>query len=131
MNGPIFHQATACLALWGRSDGGSVWLGLPKRNTIHRLMTEGVGASVSTAPLQVVDLPQEILVIQRVLAQLDPELVDVLVARFVKRLSERNGAERLGLSRNEYRRRMNAAIWYVAGALVCEKTLASGGPMER
>lgn len=123
MKTTIFHTATAALALWGRSDrGGSVWLGLPKRNTIHRMMKEGAGASVSTAPLQVIDLPEEVALIQRILPQLDEEIVDVLVARFVKHLSERNGSDRLGLSRNEYRRRCTAGIWFVAGALASRKS---------
>lgn len=129
MKEPTYHAAIAALTLWGRAiRGGSPGLGWPKTNTIGRLMVEGAGASQSTAPTQVIDLPGEIAVVSQLLAHLDDEKVDAVWLRFARGKPEREAAVALNVSRNELRRRLQAATWYIAGAIEARKGLDAGGP---
>ena len=121
MTVPVIHTAIGVLIAWGRNSGG-VWLGYPRRNTIHRLMIEGPGASSPTAQGEDDGLTDEGRLINALLAEMEQEYIDVAVARYVHKLSERDVAARLRVSRNEVRRRLAAVHWLVAGGLIGRKT---------
>lgn len=111
--------------LWGHAKAGRGidWLGHPGRNLLHRIMTEGVAAATAKGTGGVnmpdgYDVPLDVAVAAEAIAVLPQGHVDVLRMRYVRQHSDRDGCAMLGISRTEYRRRMNEGTFYIAGALM-------------
>lgn len=123
MNSAVLGWAETCLRVWGSGAGGQgmTWLGFASRNVIYRIMTEGIGASAATAPIAYRELPDDIIAVAAVIDSFEEDVRDAIVQRYVRRKSDRVACRFLNLSRAEYRRRLQCAVWCVAGALVMQK----------
>ncbi len=93
---------THLLNQWGAymRANHSEYLGYSKRNPIHRMMKEGVGAAQSTAPV-VIETPEDVEVVEKAVEILPPRLKEALYCKYVHRLSVRRSARRMQLGKDK------------------------------
>ncbi len=112
-------MADACIQLWAKyvvNDGTGI--GWSNINTIHRLMSgEGFGGGHNEV-IHYADVPADVNRIQLIYTNLPDEYKMVLDCRYVNRYTDKKSAFKCQISRVEYRRRLDCARSYIAGALL-------------
>lgn len=105
------------LRRWASVCGGKEGLGYPAVTITWRLMREGAGAALRAAGSRHVDLPEDVQAVDAIVSRLPDRLRKVIRLYYLDRRSVRDVAACLGVSKHVAGQQLDAAHYYIAGAI--------------
>lgn len=106
------------LRRWASVCGGKEGLGYPAVTITWRLMREGAGAAMrASSSSRFVDIPEDMQAIDMAVSRLPDRLRKVIRLYYLDRRSVRDVAECLGVSKHAAGQQLDAAHYYLAGAI--------------
>lgn len=110
---------------WGRyrRKDNDCGLGYGSRNSIDRMMSEGVGAGQSTSSEIYIDTSDENLLMDKIIVFLEDKIKTAIEEKYINNFQDAKAANKCHCSKSEFRSRIEKGLCFISGVFYARNAL--------